>query len=106
MSICFVVNPIAGRSRAKRLIPYIKQKMDETNVKYKIIETTRPKEAIEITKNVLKDGFDVVVAVGGDGTINEVMLGIVETGRGILGIIPGGTGNDLARTLNIQKKKK
>lgn len=106
MSVCFVVNPVAGKNRAKSLIPYIRDRMEKTNIKYKIIATTRPKEAIEITKNGLKDGFDIIVAVGGDGTINEVMIGIVEMGKGILGIIPGGTGNDLARTLNIPENAK
>ncbi|KPU26750.1 hypothetical protein TR13x_08760 [Caloranaerobacter sp. TR13] len=106
MSVCFVVNPVAGKNRARNLIPYIKEKMKKTDIKYKIIETTKPKEAIEITKNALGKGFDIIVAVGGDGTINEVMIGIVEMGKGILGIIPGGTGNDLARTLNIPENVK
>ncbi|NMB26940.1 MAG: acylglycerol kinase family protein, partial [Tissierellia bacterium] len=46
-------------------------------------------------------GYNTIVAVGRDGTVNEVAMGILKSGNGTLGIIPSGTGNDLARTLNI-----
>ncbi|WP_352418384.1 diacylglycerol kinase family protein [Proteiniborus sp.] len=101
LKILFIVNPIAGTDRAKKLIPLIEEKMDKTNIKYSIVTTTKPREATEITIKGLEDGFDSIVAVGGDGTINEVTMGIVQKGYGTLGIIPGGTGNDLARSLNI-----
>lgn len=97
----FIVNPIAGRDKAKKLIPLIKEKMDKTNIKYNISITSQPNEATSLTIKGLEDGFDSVVAVGGDGTINEVAMGIIQKGYGTLGIIPGGTGNDLARSLNV-----
>jgi len=97
----FIVNPIAGRDKAKKLIPFIEEKMDKTNIKYSISLTSQPKEATSLTLKGLEDGFDTIVAVGGDGTINEVAMGIIQKGHGALGIIPGGTGNDLARSLNI-----
>jgi len=99
--ILFIVNPIAGTDKAKSLIPLINYKMNEAGLDYKIITTSKPKEAIQITRNGIKDGYDFLAAVGGDGTINEVAMGIMLEGHGILGIIPGGTGNDLARSLNI-----
>ncbi len=101
MNILFIVNPIAGTDRAKKLIPLIEEKMDKTNIKYSIAITSQPKEATALTIKGLEDGFDSIVAVGGDGTINEVAMGIVQKGCGTLGIIPGGTGNDLARSLDI-----
>lgn len=101
MNILFVVNPIAGKKKAMGLIPKIKETMDKTDITYKITTTEKPMEATEITVKGLKEGFDTVVAVGGDGTINEVTNGIVKVGRGTLGVIPGGTGNDLSRTLGI-----
>lgn len=101
MNILFIVNPIAGTDRAKKLIPLIEEKMDKTNIKYRIAITSQPKEATVLTIKGLEEGFDSIVAVGGDGTINEVAMGIVQKGYGTLGIIPGGTGNDLARSLDI-----
>ncbi len=97
----FIVNPIAGTDKAKKLIPLIEEKMDRTNIKYSISITSQPKEATSLTTKGLEDGFDSIVAVGGDGTINEVAMGIIQKGYGTLGIIPGGTGNDLARSMNI-----
>lgn len=52
----------------------------------------------------MEQGYNKIVAVGGDGTVNEVALGILEYGKGTLGILPSGTGNDLARTLNIPQE--
>lgn len=101
MKILFIVNPIAGTDKAKKLIPLIEERMDKTNIKYSIAITNQPKEATSLTINGLENGFDSIVAVGGDGTINEVAMGIIQKGYGTLGIIPGGTGNDLARSLDI-----
>lgn len=95
------MNPIAGTDRAKKLMPLIKKNMDKTNIDYSIVLTSKPQEATNLTIKGLEDGFDSIVAVGGDGTINEVAMGIVEKGHGTLGVIPGGTGNDLARSLGI-----
>ncbi len=101
MRILFVVNPIAGTDKAKSLIPLITQKMDDAKIEYEIAITSKPKEATSITRNGLKNRYDTVVAVGGDGTINEVAMGIILEGCGTLGVVPGGTGNDLARSLDI-----
>ena len=101
MNTLFIVNPVAGKNKTKKLIPLIKEKMDKTNIKYNITLTTRPMEATTIAINALDEGYDVIVAVGGDGTVNEVARGIVEKKRGILGVIPAGTGNDLARSLDL-----
>ncbi len=75
--------------------------MVKTGKIYDIVLTSRPKEATIISKQAIEKGYTTIVAVGGDGTINEVAIGILESGKGTLGIIPSGTGNDLARTLNI-----
>lgn len=99
-NILFIVNPIAGGGKAKALISFIEEKMKESSRKFEIIVTKRSKEATEIAEAKLKD-YNLLVAVGGDGTVNEVAKGIINKGRGILGIIPGGTGNDMARGLGI-----
>lgn len=102
--IVFIVNPIAGGGRTKKLLPMIDQKMKEKGIDYKIILTTGPKDATNIAIKCLEEGYDKIVAVGGDGTVNELALGILNYGKGTLGILPSGTGNDLARTLNIPKE--
>lgn len=101
MKILFIVNPIAGTDKAKKLIPLIREKMDKTSISYSLVMTSQPKEATSLTMEGLEEGFDSIVAVGGDGTINEVAMGIIQKGYGTLGIIPGGTGNDLARSLDV-----
>lgn len=98
----FIINPVAGRDRAKKIVPVIEEMMGEANKDYKIVYTKEPREAITLTKQAIIEGFTIIVAVGGDGTINEVTEGIIESSNKVnLGIIPGGTGNDLAKGLDI-----
>jgi diacylglycerol kinase (ATP) len=67
-----------------------------------IRETRRPGEARELAAEMLRAGYELIVAAGGDGTINEVVNGLAAaSAHATLGIIPLGTGNDLARTLAI-----
>jgi len=101
----FIVNPIAGKGKSKKIVPLIEETMKKNNVNYQIVETSAPGSAKEIAGEALNKGFNTVVAVGGDGTIYEVVNGIV--GRPVnMGIIPGGTGNDLAKTLSIPRDAK
>lgn len=94
----FILNPIAGSGTAKELKDIIEEVMSKGHHDFEIVMTTKPKEAIAISAN---NEHDVVVAVGGDGTINEVTSGLIKRGKGILGIIPAGTGNDFSRSLGI-----
>ncbi|EOC99787.1 diacylglycerol/lipid kinase family protein [Caldisalinibacter kiritimatiensis] len=97
----FIINPIAGGDRAKNIHPLIEEIMENTNITYKIVYTKGHNDATRIAYDAIKKGYKTIVAVGGDGTINEVAKGIIKAGKGTLGIIPGGTGNDLVRSLNI-----
>jgi len=94
----FIGNPNAGsKNKAKytKLIQLIK-----SNDAHIIWETTEPLEAVDFAKKALEQGATRIIAVGGDGTINEVASVLV--GKAIaLGIIPVGSGNGLARHLNI-----
>ena len=98
--ILFIINPVAGGGKARGLISLIEAKMKKYKKEYRIQLTTKPEEAIKIAEDNAED-YDVIVAVGGDGTINEVARGLVNKGKGVLGIIPGGTGNDMAKSLGI-----
>ena len=94
----FVINPIAGDGRAKSVKPLIEEIMTKNQIDYDIVFTKEPKEATSIALNY---DYDVLVAVGGDGTVNEIAAGIIKRDNKILAIIPAGTGNDLSRSLDI-----
>ena len=96
----FVVNPAAGSGRAKRVWPEFENAL---SIHYETRFTDGSGHATELTKRALQDGIDTVVAVGGDGTLNEVLNGFFEDGELInpdarLGMIPLGTGSDWARS--------
>lgn len=98
--IKIIVNPQAGRGRAARLEPAIRRHMRALNADVDIVRTTHPGEAIDLARRAREEGFDTVVAVGGDGTSHEVINGLVAhaNGRvaGTLGCVPAGSGNDFA----------
>lgn len=96
----FIVNPVAGAGKAYSLLPRLKEIMKESGIDYDIYETREPKDAIESARVAAKEGYDVVVAVGGDGTVNEVLNGIVGT-KAALAVIHGGKGNDFATAVNM-----
>jgi len=76
--------------------------MSQSNLDCTLIKTTSPKHAIDIAKESTDNGADIIVAVGGDGTCNEVINGIQKSSNShkiIFGIIPNGSGNDFHRML-------
>ncbi len=100
-----IINPIAGRGNGARAEGLIDRVLGRTGASYDLTETSRPQEAIEQAADAVGQGYDAVVAVGGDGTVHEVVNGLVRAstdGEGpALGIIPLGTGNDLAWSLGL-----
>ena len=103
--IVFIMNPISG-TRDKKDIPYlIEELLDKEQFDYSIRETEYAGHAYEIAKESKEQGIDIVVAVGGDGTVNEVGRALVHSNTA-LGIIPTGSGNGLARHLLIPMKIK
>lgn len=99
----FIINPTAGSGRARTCIEFVQEYMLNSGMQYEVLITTRPLEATEMV--VENPQYNICVAVGGDGTASEVAKGILKRGYGTLGIIPSGTGNDLALTLNIDKNR-
>lgn len=98
-----IVNPTAGGGRALRLLPWIRERI-APRPEIGLHVTSRPGEAEEVAAGAAAAGHDRVVAVGGDGTIQEVVNGLLgpDGARGgELGLLPVGTGNDLARSLAI-----
>ena len=98
--IVFILNPISG-TRKKALVPeLISQNLDQELYDYEIAETERAFHAHALAKGAAEAGADIVVAVGGDGTVNEVASGILYS-HSALGILPFGSGNGLARHLGL-----
>ena len=106
-NIAFIINPISGSTEtqnAKRKLPkLIMQTLDSSQWLPNIMFTERPGHATELAHQYARMGFDAVVAVGGDGTVNEVAKGLHDTNTA-LGIIPMGSGNGFARHLSIPIK--
>jgi diacylglycerol kinase (ATP) len=101
--ILFIINPISG-GRNKRKIPgLIDVYLNKELFDYRISFTEKVEHGFMLAKAAIKDGYDVIVAVGGDGTVNEIAKAIINSTI-ILGIIPYGSGNGLARSLKIPLK--
>jgi diacylglycerol kinase (ATP) len=98
--ICFIINPIAGIGKQKNIERVIAQYIDASLFDYEIKYTTGPKQATMLAQQAVKENVSIVVAVGGDGSINEVAKGLLGSGT-FMGIIPAGSGNGLARHLKI-----
>lgn len=98
--ILFIVNPKSGVQSKSNLPRMVEKYIDHNRFDLHIEKTAYAGHASEIAAMAVKDGFDVVVAVGGDGTINEVARSLVHTGTA-LGVIPCGSGNGFARHLGI-----
>jgi diacylglycerol kinase (ATP) len=103
----FIVNPIAGSGRAHRLLPRIEAWLAEQGIEARILETREAGHAERLAAAASDLGHDRVIAVGGDGTIQEVLNGLLSSGVGTdagppaMGVIPSGRGNDLARSVNL-----
>jgi YegS/Rv2252/BmrU family lipid kinase len=100
LRICFIHNPISGVRKLKDLEDLVRQNLDLDRFDYSIKGTSSPKDAMRLASVAAMENFDIVCAVGGDGTINEVVQGIGKA-QLTLAIIPTGSGNGLARHLEI-----
>ncbi len=103
--IAFVVNPISGTQGKELILKWIDEKLDREKYVPEILYTQRAGHAVEIAAEKAREGVYAVVAIGGDGTINEIARSLVHT-QTALGIIPCGSGNGLARHLQIPMEAK
>lgn len=103
--LIFVVNPISGTQNKELILSLLDEKIDKKKYSWDIVYTERAGHAIDIAAQAALQKTDVVVAIGGDGTINEIARSLVHT-ETALGIIPCGSGNGLARHLQIPMEPK
>lgn len=98
MKHIFIVNPISGKGKTLKAVDRIKKVCEEENLDYEIYFTEYPKDATKIARKY-RFTKNIIYSVGGDGTLNEVLNGIVGT-KNLLGVIPAGSGNDFYKTLS------
>jgi YegS/Rv2252/BmrU family lipid kinase len=97
----FIVNPISGALRnPEKIIALIQQVLKNTKIEIEIKKTAHIGNATDLAQEAVSKKIDMVVAVGGDGTINEVGRGLVDSDI-IMGVIPAGSGNGFARNFDI-----
>lgn len=99
-----VMNPRSGGGRTARAWGRIRPRLEATCGPVTVMETARPGHGIELTANAVRSGVPRILAVGGDGTLNEVVNGVLTAGSeftGTIGLIPRGTGSDFRRTLGL-----
>jgi len=114
-----IVNPTAGRGNGEQVIPQIKRMLSTYDLDFDLVRTERPWHAAELAQEAATAGYDVVVAVGGDGTANEVLNGLMRAktlsplpppvgeGRGggretcAMGVLCVGRGNDFAYGMGV-----
>jgi YegS/Rv2252/BmrU family lipid kinase len=101
-----IVNPIAGRGGGDRAVPQIEALLGKHGLNFDLVRTRQPWHAAELTREAVADGYDCVVAVGGDGTANEVINGLMRAkhegvGTCVMGMLCVGRGNDFAYGVEI-----
>ncbi len=96
----FIINPISGTRGKESIVKLIPEYLDAERFDYDVVYTQKSGHAAQLACQATAEGIDVVVAVGGDGTVNEVARSLVHTPTA-LAIIPCGSGNGLARHLFI-----
>ncbi len=98
-SVCFLVNPLAGKSSSVKHIDWLQKEAGTRWNTFEIVITGKSESVTELARQK-SESFDMIVACGGDGTVNQVINGIAESDV-IFGVLPIGTGNDFAKSLHL-----
>ncbi|MEA2505784.1 MAG: diacylglycerol kinase [Actinomycetota bacterium] len=101
-----ICNPRAGGGGAARAMAEVRRHLENRELAYDVVFTQRPGHATELTRQALDRGCKFVVAVGGDGTIHEVVNGLIQDDRAVdpdavMGVVAAGTGADFIKTFGI-----
>ncbi len=97
----FIVNPIAGNGYGKEIVPILEAKIEAFNIPGEIVMSERHGHASELSERFAGEGYTHIIAVGGDGTMNEVGKMLLDKKDIVTGIIPAGTGNDFNQILGF-----
>lgn len=104
-----IVNPMSSNGKTGKRWPKYLKKFKEAGLNLHIKETHYPGHAVNLTKTALNNGYKTIMAVGGDGTVNEIVNGFFENGKliekdAVLLIFSQGTGSDYVKSLGLDKK--
>ena len=101
MKTKFIVNPIAGRAKQRNIKKILDRYLDKNRFKFDIIYTEKHLHAKELAKQAVKEKYDLIIAVGGDGTLNQISSELIGTNVAI-GVIPAGSGNGFGLHFGIK----
>lgn len=96
-----IANPVAGKNKSKESLATVTKILDAKGVPYETHLSAGERDATRMARTLTEAGETEIIALGGDGTLHEVLNGIVDTTRCNLGLIPSGTGNDFAEKLGL-----
>ncbi len=96
----FIINPTAGKGRGKKIAPELKSILEKFGCSYQLIFTKQKNDAHSIVENLPKFLDHHIIAVGGDGTVNEIVNGLNCNTEISFGVLPIGSGNDFARSID------
>jgi diacylglycerol kinase (ATP) len=104
--LVLIANPRAGGGKVDAALPEVQRVLDGQGLDYRIVRTTHPGHATEAARQALRGGERFVVAVGGDGTVHEVVNGMLEDGKpvapdAVLGVVAAGSGCDFVRSFGL-----
>ena len=97
----FIVNPTAGGGHGKAMLPELNRQIDSRSIDAEVVLTERHGHASDLSELYLKQGYTHIIAVGGDGTMNEVAKPLIGNKKVVTGLIPAGTGNDFIQILGF-----
>lgn len=103
-----ILNPASGHARAGAVWPAVERELARAGIEFDVELTSRPNEGESIAREAARDGRRRILVVGGDGSVHDVVNGIMDAGldpddEATLAVAPDGTGNDWARSLGIDR---
>jgi YegS/Rv2252/BmrU family lipid kinase len=104
--LVLIANPRAGRGKVETALPQVENVLQNLGLDYRIVRTTHPGHATEAARDALRNGARYLVAAGGDGTVHEVVNGMISGGRpiapdAVLGVVAAGSGCDFVRSFGL-----
>lgn len=97
----FIVNPVAGNGNALKVGDKLKEKLRSMKIAAEVVYTEKTGDARELSKKYAGEGYNYIIGVGGDGTLNEIASPLINNSNVTAGLIPGGTGNDFIQLLGF-----
>jgi len=100
----FIINPVAGSGKPLTILQELNKQLDKRKIQAKIVQTKEKGHASILAKELAENNFTHIVAIGGDGTLNEMASALIDFPQCVLGLIPGGTGNDFAQIPGLSEE--